>query len=139
MPPPLTHLQFLVISLLFTGPKTSLQLRQLLKDRKIKISAPALSRLMTRLQWTFQIHREHTIQTTGGASTRTCTFTITDHGLKSWAQTRQFYLDHSPPPSDFVPYSDHRTRTAHLTPEQQNAPLMQKLYNECPSLFHSQR
>ena len=137
--PPLSHLQFLVSSLLFTGPKTTLQLLQLLHAKKIRISAPGLSRLMIRLQWKHQVHREYTIQNLGNRKNRVCTFTITDHGIKTWAQTRQFYLDHSPPPPDLVPYSDQATRIAHLTPEQHNAPLMQKLYDDFPALFHTPR
>jgi hypothetical protein len=133
--PPLTPLQFLVISLLFTGPKSGAELRRLLKQMEIIISPSALSRLMTRLEWMQQIHRQYVMHAIADRNTRHCTFSVTDYGIKLWTQTRRFYLECSPPPPDFVPISTEATRKAHLTPEERNAPILQKLFIEFPSLF----
>jgi hypothetical protein len=133
--PPLTPLQFLVTSLLFTGPKSGAELRRSLKEMKINISPSALSRLMTRLEWMWHIHRQYVMHAVADRNVRQCTFAVTDYGVKLWTQTRQFYLQLSPPPPDFVPYSNEATRKAHLTPEQRNVPLLQKLFIEFPSLF----
>jgi hypothetical protein len=133
--PPLTPLQFLVLGLLFTGPKTGAELRHLLKGLKIKTSPSALSRLMIRLEWMQQIHRQYVMHAVADRNIRQCTFAVTDYGLRLWTQTRQFYLELSPPPPDLLPFSDEATRKAHLTFEERTAPMLQKMFNEFPSLF----
>lgn len=133
--PPLTPLQFLVLSLLFTGPKSSRELRLLLETKKIAISPSALSRLMTCLECRWQIHRQYIASCIAGRNIRQCTFAVTDYGIELWNQTRQFYLELSPPPSDFVPFSNELTRKAHLTPLARNDELLRNLYADFPSLF----
>jgi hypothetical protein len=124
-----------MLNLLFTGPKSTLELRRLLKQRKIKISASALSRLMTRLQWRHHIDRQYKIRTVGGRKIRQCTFAVTEYGVSIWTQTRQFYFDLSPPAADFIPASTPGSKLAHLSPRAKNKKMMRELVNEFPSLF----
>jgi DNA-binding PadR family transcriptional regulator len=134
--PPLTPLQYLVTSLLFRGPKSGAEIRRSLGEMEIEISPSALSRLMTRLEWMWHIHRQYITQDVAGRNVRQCTFAVTDHGIELWNQTRQFYFELSPPAPDFVPYSDEETRKAHLTPEERNKELMQDFYKDFSYLFH---
>lgn len=124
---PFTSQQYVVIQRLFSGPKSSLELRRLLKQAKIRMSASTLSRFMTRLEWGHYIQRQYKMKTIGGRKMRHCSFAVTDFGVNVWKETRQFYLEMEPPPADFVPVSTEGSRIAHLSIEERNAKLIDEM------------
>jgi hypothetical protein len=109
----LTPLQFVVVQLLFGGPKTPGELRKALEELGVGQSLGSFSRLVRRLEWSQWLDVAYE-KPGRGRRLRECRLAVTDLGLTGWNATRDFFARFSPPPADFVPVPTDEGRLAHL-------------------------
>lgn len=100
--PELTGLQFLVVSILFEGEKTSNQLREELMDRGYTGSRVAFSRLMGRMIKGLIVTYAFWEETFEGRDNleRQYRYRVSNLGVMLWKMARDFYLSFDPPPDD---------------------------------------
>ncbi|MEA1952076.1 MAG: hypothetical protein U9N87_11870 [Planctomycetota bacterium] len=103
--PELTGLQFLVVSLLFDGEKTSNELRAELRRRGYTSSKPAFSRMMKRMIKSAIVIYGCRDKGKGDGSTledlkTQNIYEVSDLGVLLWRGAREFYGSIDPPPDD---------------------------------------
>jgi|SRR6476469_5027787 DNA-binding PadR family transcriptional regulator len=91
--PDLTHLQFLVLSILRTGPRTGRQVRKALARHGVKRSAPAFYQMMARLEDAAFVDGEYDQKIVDGQIIKERRYTLSAKGEAAWSETRAFYAD----------------------------------------------
>lgn len=103
--PELTGLQFLIVSLLFDGEKTSNELRAELQRRGYTSSKPAFSCMMRRMiesaivTCSFGAKVKGDVAEPGGFGLQNI-YRVSDLGVLLWHAAQEFYLSFDPPPDD---------------------------------------
>ncbi len=115
--PELTGLQFLVVSFLFDGEKTSNELRAELRRRGYTNSKPAFSRMMKRMIKTAIVTYGCRDEDKGDGSTSEDLnsqhiYEVSDLGVLLWRAARDFYASIDPPPDDIKAVEIAMTRYA---------------------------
>jgi hypothetical protein len=101
--PELTPLQYLIVSQLFDGQKSTRQIRDALAALEIRTKPSALHRLLRRMCRSLVLEaRRQALVLSGRVGWEHC-YHVTDRGLALWQAARQFYLDCPGPPADFKP------------------------------------
>ena len=101
--PKLTPLQYLVVSLLFSGEKSTRQLRDALAALEIRARESAFHRVLQRMRLSLVVNvRRQELRVAGRAGSEYY-YQVTDHGLALWQAARQFYLGCPEPPPDLQP------------------------------------
>jgi hypothetical protein len=109
----LTELQFVVVHLLFCGPKTPGELRRALGELGMGRSLSSFSRLVRRLEWDQCVDVEYE-RPEGGRRLRECRLAATDIGVMRWNATRNFFAGFASPPEGFTPVATEEGKLAHL-------------------------
>jgi DNA-binding PadR family transcriptional regulator len=91
--PDLTHLQFLVLSILRTGARTGRQMRKALARHGVKRSAPAFYQMMARLEDAAFVDGEYDQKILDGQIIKERRYTLSAKGEAAWSATRAFYTD----------------------------------------------
>jgi hypothetical protein len=112
--PELSHLQFLMIRLLFAEPRTGKELRRLSKAESAKLSPPSFSRLTQRMERLNYLHSQDELTASGRRYVRPRRFQVTDLGIVVWSRAREFYVTSAPPPPDLVSIATDEGQLAHL-------------------------
>ena len=105
--PDLTHLQFLVLSILRSGPRTGRKVRRVLAKHGIRRSAPAFYQMMARLEDAAFVDGEYDQKIVDGQIIKERRYTIATKGEAAWSATRAFYTD------ALEEYGARRTGVAH--------------------------
>jgi DNA-binding PadR family transcriptional regulator len=91
MLPELTHLQFLVLSILMGSKLTGRQVREELEKSGVRKSLAAFYQLMARLEDGGMVSGWYEQVVVDGATIKERHYEITGHGLHCWNRTRDFY------------------------------------------------
>jgi DNA-binding PadR family transcriptional regulator len=91
--PELTHLQFLVLSILRSGPRTGRQVRKALARHGIRRSAPAFYQMMARLEDAAFVDGEYDQKIVDGQIIKERRYTLSARGEAAWSATRTFYAE----------------------------------------------
>ena len=91
--PDLTHLQFLVLSILRTGSRAGRQVRKALGRHGVKRSAPAFYQMMARLEDAGFVDGEYDQKIVDGQIIKERRYTLSAKGEAAWSATRAFYTD----------------------------------------------
>ncbi len=91
--PELTHLQFLVLSILRSGPRTGRQVRKALARHGIRRSAPAFYQMMARLEDAAFVDGEYDQKVVDGQIIKERRYTLSARGEAAWSATRTFYAE----------------------------------------------
>ncbi|MBN2474290.1 MAG: hypothetical protein JXB62_06765 [Pirellulales bacterium] len=125
--PELTPLQFLVLTLLFSGPRSGRVLRDRLGVWEAARTPTAFSNLMRRMVALAYVEPDYDTAIVNGHTVRQCIFRATDLGVMAWNATRQFYLGFEPPPAGLeVAITDEARYFGHAP--RQRKQLVQKAY-----------
>ncbi len=90
--PPLTHLQFLVISQLLRGSDRGRDLRAALKTSGVRQSGPAFYQMMASLEDGALVEGWYVQQVITGQIIRERHYRVLASGRRAWQQSRDFYL-----------------------------------------------
>jgi len=96
--PKLTHLQFVVVSLLLDGERSGRQMRSALADEGLDKSGPAFYQMMARMEETGLIEGWYGQAQIGDQDVTERRYRLTDKGRKLWDSTLRFYLRFSTRP-----------------------------------------
>ena len=110
--PQLTALQFVVVHLLFSGPKGPGEVRKGLRELGLAQSASSFSRLIGRLQCGDCVEAVYEEPVRGNALGG-CRLAVTDMGVAAWKATREFYASRSGPPPELTPVATEAGKLAH--------------------------
>jgi DNA-binding PadR family transcriptional regulator len=91
--PDLTHLQFLVLSILRTGPRAGRQVRKALARHGVQRTAPAFYQMMARLEDAAFVDGEYDQKIVDGQIIKERRYTLSAKGEAAWSATRAFYTD----------------------------------------------
>ena len=95
--PPLTHLQFLILSVLLHAPEEpGRAVRQALAAYGVRRTAPAFYQLMARLERAGLVDGWYEQITVGDQAVTERRYRITKTGSSRWDETRQFYAETVP-------------------------------------------
>ena len=125
--PELTPLQFLAISLLFSGEQTSGQLRRRLRQCQGPSTPTAFCMLMRRMQRAGYVEGRRGCRRSAGRSSPQCRYRVTELGVLLWSRTREFYLALARPPADLEPAPSDQLEFADYPPKQRKALLTRKV------------
>ena len=100
--PQLTPLQFVVVHLLFEGPRAPGEVREALRGLGLGQNPGAFSRLIRRLECGPFVEAVYDGPRPCGAL-RDCRLAVTDLGVALWKATREFYASLSLPPRELKP------------------------------------
>jgi len=89
--PALTHLQYLVLGVLRTGPQPGRVLRQALASYGARRSGPAFYQLMARLERASLVEGWYEQITVGDQNVTERRYRVTPEGSRAWARVRSFY------------------------------------------------
>src|SRR5690242_17380857 len=89
--PHLTHLQFLVVSLLMKGDAPGRAVRDSLKREGVRQSGPAFYQMMAALEDNGIVQGHYEQQIVDGQIIRERHYKVLAEGRKSWQQCRDFY------------------------------------------------
>jgi DNA-binding PadR family transcriptional regulator len=89
--PHLTHLQFLVLSLIGAGEPPGRTVREALRPYGVRRSAPAFYQLMARLERDGLVHGRYHPVVVGDQSVKERRYRLTPTGEAAWSRTRAFY------------------------------------------------
>ena len=90
--PVLTHLQFLVLSVLREGEQPGRFVRQRLADHGVRRTAASFYQLMARLEEDGLVEGAYAPVVVGDQAVTERRYQITRAGTKRWTETRAFYL-----------------------------------------------
>jgi DNA-binding PadR family transcriptional regulator len=90
--PELTHLQFLVLSILLDGERSGREVRERLKEAGESKSGPAFYQFMARLEDAGFVEGWYDQKVVDGQSIKERRYKITGGGLRAWEEVRDFYL-----------------------------------------------
>ncbi|HXV86528.1 MAG TPA: helix-turn-helix transcriptional regulator [Gemmatimonadales bacterium] len=90
--PGLSHLQFLVIGVLKTGPHLGREVRAQLRSLGVRKSGPAFYQLMSRLEEAGLIRGDYQQEIVEGQIIRERHYTVTATGVRAWTASRDFYF-----------------------------------------------
>lgn len=125
--PEMTPLQFVVVHLLFCGPKTAGELRRQLEPWAAARSSTAFSKLMRRMQAVAYVETEYLAEVVHGQTIRQCQYRVTDLGVMVFHATREFYAGFAPPPEDLEVAVTDEARFAANGPRRRKE-LVKKMY-----------
>jgi DNA-binding PadR family transcriptional regulator len=91
--PDLTHLQFLVLSILRSGPRAGRHVRRALATHGVRRSAPAFYQMMARLEDAGFVDGEYDQKIVAGQIIKERRYTLSGKGEGAWSATRAFYDD----------------------------------------------
>lgn len=91
--PRLSHLQFLVLGVLRTGPHAGREIREGLEVFGARPRGPAFYQLMMRLEDASLVEGSYHQQIVEGQIIRERHYRITAAGSRAWDKSRDFYLD----------------------------------------------
>ena len=91
--PELTHLQFLVLSILRSGARTGRQVRKALSRHGIRRSAPAFYQMMARLEDAAFVDGEYDQKVVDSQIIKERRDTLSTKGEAAWSATRAFYAE----------------------------------------------
>lgn len=90
--PPLTHLQFAVLSIVGAREVAGRVIRKrLAEDQRIRISGPAFYQAMARMEDAKFVEGKYVQRTIGGQLVKERTYTILGAGVKAVEAAREFY------------------------------------------------
>jgi len=89
--PKMTGLQFLLLSLLFDGPKAGRELRRALDERQAPMNKSSFSELMRRLERSGLVRGDWVPTVVGGQTHYHRLYCATVSGLATWREVRAFY------------------------------------------------
>ncbi len=93
MLPELTHLQFYVLTILLNSRQSGREVRARLDtDHGVKRSLASFYQLMARLEESGMIEGHYQTRSIEGQGIRTRYYEIQGAGIRSWEQTRDFYM-----------------------------------------------
>lgn len=122
--PEITALQFVTLSLLFSGEKTAGELRRQLGEWGGPRTAAAFSQLMTRLQRRAYIDVVRANRT--GERFSESRYRLTDLGLIVWQVTQRFYAGFDAPPADLKPVATDEAEFADRPPAERRKLVTRK-------------
>jgi len=96
--PELTPRQYLVIWLLLDGRKSGRELRRQLASCGARMSKPAFSQLMCRLQFARLVRSDRVCDDPAGAPVHHCVYQARPKALRRWRAARAFYARLQEPP-----------------------------------------
>lgn len=137
--PKMTHLQFLVVGLLFRGAKSGPEIRKELEALGVRRSPAAFCNLMRRLECEVYLEGSYRTGRIGGQVVRRRRYAVTDFGVMTWNATRQFYRQVPPPPPDLVPIATENAELAGCAPRTRKAIVRRRLAKQYPDLFRRER
>jgi DNA-binding PadR family transcriptional regulator len=97
--PAITHLQFLVLALLRTGPRMGRHLRRGLADHGVRRSAPAFYQMMARLEDAGLVIGEYDQKIIDSQIIKERRYSLTSAGAAAWRGTRDFYVESAGEPA----------------------------------------
>ncbi len=92
--PELTHLQFLVLSILLDGERSGREVRERSAEHDKRKSGPAFYQFMARLEDAGFVEGWYDQKVVDGQSIKERRYKITGGGLRAWEDVRDFYLAH---------------------------------------------
>jgi DNA-binding PadR family transcriptional regulator len=90
--PDITHLQFLVLGMLRSGPQLGRHLRKELTRHGVRRSGPAFYQMMARLEDAHLVDGEYDQKVLRGQIIKERRYALTPLGATAWNATRDFYL-----------------------------------------------
>jgi len=93
--PELTHLQFLVLTILMDGERSGREVREKLAEAGERKSGPAFYQFMARLEDAGFVEGWYDQKVVDGQSIKERRYRITGQGIRAWEDVRDFYLAHS--------------------------------------------
>jgi DNA-binding PadR family transcriptional regulator len=94
--PAITHLQFLVLTLLRQGPRVGRHVRRGLAQHGVRRSAPAFYQMMARLEDAGLVEGDYDQKVIDRQIIKERRYTLTRQGDTSWKATRDFYVESIP-------------------------------------------
>jgi hypothetical protein len=128
----LTWLQFVVVHLLFSGPKTPMAVRKALGKLGVRRSLGSFSRLIRRLESSQYVQVVYD-KPAHGDTLRECRLAVTDIGVTSWKATREFFGSFSAPPAKLVPVATEAGQLANRPPRARKGMLKRCAVKEVAS------
>ena len=95
--PKMTGLQFLVLRLLFDGPKPGRELRRELEEHRAPMTQSSFSQLMRRLERSGLVRSDLAPTQLGGQTHYHRVYRATVTGLATWREVRAYYADFPDP------------------------------------------
>lgn len=89
--PKLTHLQFLVLSLLLDSDQSGQDLRDGLKKHGVKKSGPGFYQFMARLEDAGFVKGWYDVEVINGLPLKRRMYRLLGHGRSAWGSTQEFY------------------------------------------------
>jgi DNA-binding PadR family transcriptional regulator len=93
--PDLTHLQFLILSLLLDGEQPGRFIREKLAEEGERKTGPAFYQMMARLEDSKFVEGWYNQKVVEGQMIKERWYKITGHGVAAWESTRAFYQEHA--------------------------------------------
>ena len=91
--PQVSHLQFAVLGALLPGEQRGRELRQKLKQLRVRHSGPAFYQMMARLEDAGLIEGWYTQKVVSGQIIKERRYAITAAGRRAWQEARAFYME----------------------------------------------
>ncbi|HYT89389.1 MAG TPA: hypothetical protein VEL76_11845 [Gemmataceae bacterium] len=92
--PDITHLQFLLLTLLIDGEQCGRFLREKLAEHGERKSGPGFYQLMARLEDSKFVEGRYTQKVVEGQRIQERWYKITGQGVAAWEKVRDFYAEH---------------------------------------------
>ena len=109
--PELSPLQFLMIRLLFAGPRTGKELRRLSRAEGVKLSPPSFSRLMQRMERLNYVYAQDEETASGRRYVCPRRFQVTDLGVAVWSRAARVLCNRGSAPARSGFHRHRRRRT----------------------------
>src|SRR4051794_27224023 len=90
--PELTHLQFLVLSILLDAERSGRYVREQLAEQGVRKTLAAFYQLMSRLEEAGLVEGRYVQEVIDGIPVKERHYRITGEGIGAWKRTRDFYL-----------------------------------------------
>lgn len=94
--PEITHLQYLVLTMLREGPRLGRHVRRRLGQHGVRRSAPAFYQMMARLEDATLVAGDYDQKIIDGQIIKERRYTLTPAGETAWKRTRDFYVETIP-------------------------------------------
>lgn len=91
--PRLSHLQFLVLGALRSGPLAGREIRERMETHGVRTRGPAFYQLMARMEDAGMVSGSYSQEVIQGQIIRERHYRITDGGAAAWSECSRFYLD----------------------------------------------
>ena len=89
--PELSHLQFAVLGLMLQQPRSGSEVRDALKQFRVRQSGPAFYQMMSRMEKTGLVEGWYERQMVEGQAIKERHYRITAEGKRAWRESRRFY------------------------------------------------